>query len=87
MISLKRFIEGGAAIFAAVNKNHHIDSDGKIHNIPLVKKMLRVDVISYDIFAKINRADDLKPWASIMVSAPINPQILFDKIPANINPI
>jgi len=46
MISLKRFIEGGAAIFAAVNRNHHSDRDGKIHNIPLVKKMLRVAVIS-----------------------------------------
>jgi hypothetical protein len=61
IISLNRFIDGGAAMFAAVKRNHHIDIDGRIHSIPLVKKILRVAVISYDIFAKINNADELKP--------------------------
>jgi hypothetical protein len=42
MISLKRLIDGGAAIFQAVNKNHHIDRVGKIVIIPFVKNILRV---------------------------------------------
>jgi hypothetical protein len=45
-ISLNRLIDGGAAIFAAVNKNHHIDIIGLIVINPLVKNILRVLVIS-----------------------------------------
>jgi hypothetical protein len=46
MISLKRLIEGGAAMLAAVNKNHHIVIIGLIVINPLVKNILRVWVIS-----------------------------------------
>ena len=42
IISLKRLIDGGAAIFHAVNKNHHIVSMGAVDNRPFVKYMLRV---------------------------------------------
>lgn len=42
MISLKRLIDGGAAMLAAVNKNHHMDIIGLIVISPLVKNMLRV---------------------------------------------
>lgn len=45
-ISLRRLIDGGAAILAAVNKNHHIDIIGLIVINPLVKNILRVWVIS-----------------------------------------
>jgi len=46
MISLNKLIDGGAAIFAAVNINHHIDMVGLIHIKPFDKNILRVDVIS-----------------------------------------
>lgn len=42
IISLSKLIEGGAAIFAAVNINHHIVMVGLIVINPLVKNMLRV---------------------------------------------
>jgi hypothetical protein len=42
IISLIKLIEGGAAIFHAVNKNHHIVSVGQIVISPFVKYMLRV---------------------------------------------
>lgn len=46
IISLNRLIDGGAAIFLAVNINHHIVRVGIINIIPFVKYRLRVDVIS-----------------------------------------
>lgn len=61
IISLSKLIDGGAAILAAVNINHHIVMIGATVINPLVKNILRVWVISYDILAKINRADDLSP--------------------------
>jgi hypothetical protein len=42
MISLSKLIDGGAAMLAAVNRNHHIDIIGVIVISPLVKNMLRV---------------------------------------------
>lgn len=61
VISLSKLIDGGAAIFAAVNINHHIVMIGLIVINPLVKNILRVWVISYDKFAIINKAEELKP--------------------------
>lgn len=46
IISLRRLIEGGAAIFAPVNRNHHKVIVGPTHISPFVRKMLRVLVIS-----------------------------------------
>jgi len=46
IISPARFIVGGAAIFATVNINHHIDIMGEIDIKPLVKNILRVLVFS-----------------------------------------
>lgn len=42
IISLSKLIEGGAAIFAAVNINHHMVIVGLIDINPLVKNILRV---------------------------------------------
>lgn len=42
IISLSKLIEGGAAIFAAVNINHHMVIVGLIVINPLVKNILRV---------------------------------------------
>lgn len=61
VISLKRLIDGGAAILAAVNRNHHIVIVGLIVINPLVRNILRVWVISYDRFAIMNRAEELRP--------------------------
>jgi len=46
VISLNRLIDGGAAMLAAVNINHHIVIIGLIVINPLVKNILRVWVIS-----------------------------------------
>jgi len=46
VISLNKLIDGGAAIFAAVNRNHHIVIIGLITIRPLVRNILRVCVIS-----------------------------------------
>lgn len=46
IISLSRLIVGGAAIFLAVNMNHHIVRDGIKTINPLVRYNLRVEVIS-----------------------------------------
>jgi len=45
-ISLIKLIEGGAAIFVATRRNHHIDIMGNRFNIPLVKNNLRDEVDS-----------------------------------------
>lgn len=45
IISLIRLILGGAAILAHENINHHIEIFGIIDIIPLVSRILRVDVI------------------------------------------
>jgi hypothetical protein len=42
VISLNKLIEGGAAILAAVNRNHHIVIIGLITINPLVRNILRV---------------------------------------------
>ena len=42
IISLRRLIDGGAAILAAVNINHHIVIIGLIVIRPFVKNILRV---------------------------------------------
>jgi len=46
VISLNRLIDGGAAILAAVNRNHHIVIVGLIVINPFVRNILRVCVIS-----------------------------------------
>lgn len=46
VISLSKLIDGGAAMLAAVNKNHHMVIVGLIVIKPLVKNILRVCVIS-----------------------------------------
>jgi len=46
IISLIKLIDGGAAIFAQVNKNHHNVRIGSDAIIPFVRANLRVWVIS-----------------------------------------
>lgn len=87
VISLSKLIDGGAAMLAAVNKNHHIVIIGLIVMRPLVRNILRVWVISYDKFAIINRAEELSPWATIIIKLPVIPHDELDNIPVSIKPI
>lgn len=59
--SLRRFDEGGPAIFVIQLINHHIDMVGKAVIIPFVRNILRVCVDSYVIFASANRLDEQRP--------------------------
>jgi hypothetical protein len=45
-ISLRRLIDGGAAILALTRRNHHIDMIGRLIKIPFVRLMFRVWVCS-----------------------------------------
>lgn len=87
MISLIKLIEGGAAILAARIKKSHIEKLGINVINPFVMYMLRVWVISYIIFAAANIAEDLNPWAIVIVNAPSIPQIEDVDIAANRSPI
>jgi len=87
IISLNKFRDGGAAIFADKSKNHHIDRFGQIDSIPFVKYTLRVCVIEYERFAIINSADEHKPCATIIIKAADIPHEEYDIIPASIIPI
>jgi hypothetical protein len=42
IISLSKLMEGGAAMFAALNRNHHIDMIGDKHISPFDRNILRV---------------------------------------------
>lgn len=39
------------------------------------------------MFAKINNADELSPWAIIIINELDKPQAVLDNIPVSINPI
>lgn len=80
--SLSRLDDGGAAIFIAQFINHHMVRVGNAVISPLVRKILRVWVDSYVMFARANSLDEHSPWASIMVSAAFHPHEEFDRRPA-----
>lgn len=86
-ISLSRLILGGAAMLAQQNINHHIDRAGMITKSPLVRVTLRVFVIAYVMFAIQNSAEELSPWASIIVSLACIPSFDPVIIAATISPI
>lgn len=46
IISLRRFMDGGAPRLAADERNHHVDREGNRVSIPLVSRSLRVWVVS-----------------------------------------
>lgn len=82
IISDKRLIDGGAAIFAADIINHIIDIEGIIMFNPLFIIRFRDLDISYVMLAAANKADLRSPWASIRVSAPFIPHEVLERIPA-----
>jgi hypothetical protein len=86
-ISLNRLIEGGAAILAALNRNHQRAIYGEIIASPFVMYNLRVLVDSYVIFAIAKSAEEERPWAIIIKVAPKNPNLEKDSAPAIRSPI
>ena len=80
-------IEGGAAILAQINRNHHREIKGNILHSPLVNAILRVPVNSYVIFAMQNNPDDTSPCAIIIARAPISPILVLERMPAIIKPM
>jgi hypothetical protein len=46
IISLRRLMDGGAAIFLAVDRNHHKVRVGAVIKIPFVRSKFRVFMIS-----------------------------------------
>lgn len=78
MISLSRLMDGGPAMFIVVKINQRRDIEGTRLSNPLVRNILRVCVVSYVILAIENRAEDTRPWAIIIVTAPPHPQEVLD---------
>lgn len=87
IISLRRLIVGGAAMFAHEKRNHHNDKIGAVIRIPPVNTTLRVCVVSYVMFARQNIAEDTRPWAIIIARPPYIPNEVLDITPATISPI
>lgn len=87
MISLRRLMDGGAAILIAQKINHHIDIIGDTIYIPFIRNSLRVCVNSYDMLARANRPDDVIACAIIINSAPHIPHVVLVISPANIRPM
>lgn len=80
-ISLIKLIDGGPPIFITLSMNHINDIDGIKFNMPLVRNILRVWVVSYVIFAMENIAEETSPWATIRAKVPIQPHKVFDISP------
>ena len=87
IISDSKLIDGGAAMFAAEKRNHHIVIVGKIICIPFVRNNLRVLVDSYVMFASAKSPDEHRPWATLMPRAPCHPQVELDRRPASKSPM
>lgn len=87
IISDRRLMVGGAAMFAADTRNHIKVIMGKVLIIPLFRAILRVEDVSYVMFARQNIAEEDSPWAIIIVRAALHPQEVFLIIPRISNPI
>lgn len=68
--SLAKFTEGGRAILNNRIESHHKAAKGKINRAPRRRIIVRLLVRSYIVLAKQNNAEDVSPWAIIMVIAP-----------------
>lgn len=86
-ISLIVLIVGGAEIFRAININHQKVMLGIIVIKLLNISMLRVWNFIYKSLVKKKSADEVKPWATIIIMAPILPRRFIEKIPHKVNPI
>lgn len=86
-ISLNKFNVGGAAMLHKHKTSQSIEKTGNKFNKPLVKKNLRVEVLSYLIFAAANNPEEDNPCAIIIIKAPLHPINELVIIPAVINPI
>lgn len=65
-----KLIVGGRAILNRATISHHDHARGKIKIIPRKTTTARVLVRSYAVLARQNRAEDVRPWAIIIIMAP-----------------
>lgn len=73
IISLIVLIDGGAEILIAIKINHQKVILGIIEINPLKEEIFRVWYLKYKSFVNKNKADEDKPWAIIIIIAPIIP--------------
>lgn len=59
-------------LVAHVRKKHRVIT-GNSEATPLQRTILRENLTSYRIFAKVNIAGDLSPWATTITIAPLTP--------------
>lgn len=86
-ISPSRLIVGGALMLAAAARNHQSVMDGKRLIMPFVRKRFRVLVVWYDRLARTNSIGEIRPWASIVISAPAQPNWVIEMIAARNSPM
>jgi len=86
-ISEIKFNVKGAAMLQQLKKNNIKQRMGEIIKTPLTKTILRIWILSYNIFTNEKRPDDAKPCATINIKPPPQPQTLPLRIPPKINPI
>jgi len=82
-----RLKEGGAAILDISTRNHNKGKEMLHPNTPFVSKRLREWFAWYIKYAIINIAEEVAPWASIIINAPEAPEKLFNLSAAINNPI
>lgn len=78
---------GGRARLARLAINHQAAISGSIICMPRARSMVRLCVRSQLVLARQNRADEVNPWAIMRISAPVNPQGVWIRIPPTTNPI
>lgn len=79
-ISLMRFRDEGALIFAIQDKNHSALKIGENNKIPFDNMRFRVWIFSYVMLAIINIREDVIPCASIRMD-PKNPEYSWEAMP------
>jgi len=75
-ISLIVLIVGGADMLIITNINHQNVILGEMDIKPLNIIIFRVWVLLYKSLARRNRAEEVNPWAIIIIIAPIKPKEL-----------
>lgn len=72
--SPRRLIKGGAAILAALKRNHQRVSAGNKFISPFVRNSLRVEELSYSMLEVANMAEEQSPCEIIISRVPWRPQ-------------
>lgn len=65
-----KFGVGGRAMLNKIMASHQAEANGKISIDPRSKIIVRLFVRSYAVLARQNKAEDVNPWAIIIIIAP-----------------